>query len=109
MNAKPFTNDFPRADVYELLSPDLLHQLIKGTFKDHLVDWINEYIKIRYGAKANEYLDEIDRRYSLCRHLPVSGLISNFFPTDLQNRACARFLLPEEVPSRPRVQAMDRG
>ncbi|KAH9021546.1 hypothetical protein EDB84DRAFT_1589616 [Lactarius hengduanensis] len=33
----PFTNDFPRADIYESLSPDLLHQIIKGSFKDHLV------------------------------------------------------------------------
>ncbi|KAG2053883.1 hypothetical protein BDR06DRAFT_1051613 [Suillus hirtellus] len=36
----PFTNDFPRADIHELLAPDLLHQLIKGAYKDHLVDWV---------------------------------------------------------------------
>ncbi|KAH6893862.1 hypothetical protein BKA70DRAFT_1376094 [Coprinopsis sp. MPI-PUGE-AT-0042] len=36
----PFTRDFPRADIYEMLSSDLLHQVIKGTFKDHLVTWI---------------------------------------------------------------------
>ncbi|KAG1763021.1 hypothetical protein EDD22DRAFT_979524 [Suillus occidentalis] len=36
----PFTNDFPHADIHKLLSPDLLHQIIKGTFKDHLVDWV---------------------------------------------------------------------
>ncbi|KAG1726712.1 uncharacterized protein EDB91DRAFT_1239616 [Suillus paluster] len=36
----PFTNDFPWADIYQLLSFDLLHQLIKGAFKDHLVDWV---------------------------------------------------------------------
>ncbi|KAG1889253.1 hypothetical protein F4604DRAFT_1915123 [Suillus subluteus] len=35
----PFTNDFPQADIHELLSFNLLHQLIKGAFKDHLVDW----------------------------------------------------------------------
>ncbi|KAG1890562.1 uncharacterized protein F5891DRAFT_1131665 [Suillus fuscotomentosus] len=28
----PFTNYFPRADIHELLSPDILHQLIKGAF-----------------------------------------------------------------------------
>ncbi|KAJ6617835.1 hypothetical protein B0H10DRAFT_2218222 [Mycena sp. CBHHK59/15] len=27
----PFTWTFPRADIHELLSPDLLHQVIKGT------------------------------------------------------------------------------
>ncbi|KAJ7780477.1 hypothetical protein B0H14DRAFT_2297946, partial [Mycena olivaceomarginata] len=40
----PFTQDFPRADIYEMLSPDLLHQLINGTFKDHLVMWVGEYL-----------------------------------------------------------------
>ncbi|KAF8123085.1 hypothetical protein EV363DRAFT_1404165 [Boletus edulis] len=41
----PFTNDFPCMDIYRLLSPDLLHQIIKGAFKDHLVDWIKKYIR----------------------------------------------------------------
>ncbi|KAG1724210.1 uncharacterized protein EDB91DRAFT_1255351 [Suillus paluster] len=36
----PFTNDFPRADIHELIALNLLHQLIKGTFKDHLVEFI---------------------------------------------------------------------
>ncbi|GBE78451.1 hypothetical protein SCP_0113400 [Sparassis crispa] len=59
----PFTNDFPRADIHELLSPDLLHQLIKGTFKDHLVDWVEQYLQIKYGKrKAKEIMADIDQR-----------------------------------------------
>ncbi|THG93454.1 hypothetical protein EW026_g7789 [Hermanssonia centrifuga] len=43
----PFTNDFPRADICQLISGDLLHQIIKGCFKDHL---------------GNEIIAQIDRR-----------------------------------------------
>ncbi|KAK7461730.1 hypothetical protein VKT23_008159 [Stygiomarasmius scandens] len=59
----PFTASFPRADIHELLAPDLLHQIIKGTFKDHLVDWVTEYIRISYPKKeADEILADIDRQ-----------------------------------------------
>ncbi|KAI0315427.1 hypothetical protein OF83DRAFT_1164796 [Amylostereum chailletii] len=62
----PFTDSFPRADINELLSMDLLHQLIKGGFKDHLVTWVGEYLVITHGAaKAREIMDDIDRRISL--------------------------------------------
>ncbi|KIO03187.1 hypothetical protein M404DRAFT_114065, partial [Pisolithus tinctorius Marx 270] len=41
---KLFTDEFPRASIYLLLAPDILHQLIKGTFKDHLVEWVTKYL-----------------------------------------------------------------
>ncbi|KAH8984072.1 hypothetical protein EDB86DRAFT_3066193 [Lactarius hatsudake] len=68
-----FTNDFPRACVYELLSPDLLHQLIKGTFKDHLVQWVTVYIRRKHrGAPGKAILDDIDRRIAAAP--PFAGL-----------------------------------
>jgi hypothetical protein len=60
---QPFTYHFPRADIHEMLSADLLHQLIKGTFKDHLVQWVGDYLYLEHGeAQANEILDQIDCR-----------------------------------------------
>lgn len=60
---QPFTRGFPRADIHELLAPDLLHQLIKGTFKDHLVEWVAEYLHITHGeAMALEIIEDIDHR-----------------------------------------------
>lgn len=61
---QPFTNDFPRAEVHELLSPDLLHQVIKGVFKDHFVGWVNEYLVESYGeTHGQEIIADIDHWY----------------------------------------------
>jgi hypothetical protein len=63
MYLQPFTNYFPRADIHELLSPDILHQLIKGAFKDHFVTWVNSYIKAQHSEnEANRIIDDIDQR-----------------------------------------------
>jgi hypothetical protein len=38
--------------------------LIKGTFKDHLVDWVEAYIKLTNAAvEATQILADIDQRY----------------------------------------------
>ncbi|KAJ6522564.1 hypothetical protein B0H19DRAFT_1215129 [Mycena capillaripes] len=69
----PFTWDFPRADIYELLSPDLLHQVIKGTFKDHLVAWVGEYLEAEHGkSQAKNIMADIDRRIAAVP--PFAGL-----------------------------------
>ncbi|KAF9790606.1 hypothetical protein BJ322DRAFT_1104263 [Thelephora terrestris] len=68
---RPFTMKFPRADIYELLTSDLLHQAIKGTFKDHLVQWVEDYLKrVHRPSKAENILDEIDRRIALAPLFP---------------------------------------
>jgi hypothetical protein len=37
--------------------------MIKGTFKDHLVSWIIDFIKASHGAQeASAIIDDIDRR-----------------------------------------------
>ncbi|KAG2362664.1 hypothetical protein BDR07DRAFT_1376316 [Suillus spraguei] len=57
----PLMNDFPQADIHKLLSPDILHQIIKGTFKDHLVDWVEQYLLLMHRASyAAEIMDDID-------------------------------------------------
>lgn len=67
----PFTQFFPRADIHELLTPDLLHQVIKGAFKDHLVEWVGEYLVLTHGeAGAYEKIQDIDRRISAVPPFP---------------------------------------
>ncbi|KAJ7883392.1 hypothetical protein B0H13DRAFT_2235400 [Mycena leptocephala] len=67
----PFTWDFPRADIYQLLSPDILHQVIKGTFKDHLVAWVGDYLDRVHGkADAKKIMADIDRRIAAVPPFP---------------------------------------
>ncbi|KAG1745479.1 uncharacterized protein EDB91DRAFT_1236359 [Suillus paluster] len=62
----PFTNNFLRADIHELIAPDILHQLIKGTFKDHLVAWVGRYLRYEHSEKEAERIqDDIDRRIAV--------------------------------------------
>ncbi|TFK28976.1 hypothetical protein FA15DRAFT_583187, partial [Coprinopsis marcescibilis] len=61
----PFTYEFPRADIHKLMAPDLLHQVIKGSFKDHLVQWVMDYINEKYTpVLAIQIIADIDRRVS---------------------------------------------
>ena len=97
VRSQPFTSDFPRGNIYQMISPDLLHQVIKGTFKDHLVTWICEYLVIQHGERrAGVILDDIDRRYvphaALTTHIEI---VANLLVELLR---CHLFLVSADFP-----------
>jgi hypothetical protein len=65
----PFWADFPLCDIFSSLTPDLLHQLHKGLFGDHVRHWAVDAVKSFRNAgskgKPRTGEEEIDKRFQL--------------------------------------------
>ncbi|KZS87580.1 hypothetical protein SISNIDRAFT_470835 [Sistotremastrum niveocremeum HHB9708] len=104
---KPFWEGLPFCNVHNIIAPDILHQLHKGVFKDHLVKWCVQYLKDK--TKTS---DEIDARFTRVPGFPglrdFKGGISHVKQwTGNEYKAMEKYFLPliADIPEHKVVRA----
>lgn len=69
---KPFWADLPHTNIFTCLTPDILHQLHKGVFKEHLMKWCVKLVTNSLGSAS-----AIDDRFKLVpRHSELRHFLS---------------------------------
>ncbi|KAJ7869584.1 hypothetical protein B0H14DRAFT_2346009, partial [Mycena olivaceomarginata] len=50
-----FWKDLPHCNIFACFTPDLLHQLYKGVFKEHITKWVTESLGGTEPANNEEF------------------------------------------------------
>ncbi|KDQ14416.1 hypothetical protein BOTBODRAFT_109889, partial [Botryobasidium botryosum FD-172 SS1] len=68
----PFWAQLPHADIFSCIAPDLLHQVHKGVFKNHLLEWCESIV----GKSEMDHRFRAMSRHPTLRHFTdgISGL-----------------------------------
>ncbi|KAG9122446.1 hypothetical protein FRC07_001163, partial [Ceratobasidium sp. 392] len=101
---RPFWADLPFVDASPLFPPDLLHQMYKGVFKDHLLEWSAHAVG---KVELNNRFKSMSPYHSL-RHFK-DGVMKAARWTGRELKEQSRAYLPTIVGEEPEVTACARA
>ncbi len=68
----PFWVDLPHCNIFQCFTPDILHQLHKGVFKDHVIKWATAAINTDGPERVSDSMQkiEVDSHFQAMTHHP---------------------------------------